>query len=321
MTPAVGGTVSLAWSAVTAPDSGTVKYFVTRDGGDPAGTCAVPAVPVAATSCKDSEVSVGNHTYTVTAVWRSWSATSVDLVGENHDRRRNPLHDRGGDRDAGGRRFHQPDDRRQGRKRGHRHHLHRLALAGLLRRLLQPRRHRPDGRQQLRHRHRLRQSDRAQFHPRRRQRQLLEKRPDENLPLRARRRSSPPRARSPPPRRCELDGGLGRGDEIYAHGGERRRRRRRPSTISRSLPSTPTATPPPLTPAPASLVFSGTSGRPRPGATSPPSPTPAGPTSPSEPRPRSTSRPGSRPPPPVTNGEMIALQKRRDQRQSHRGHR
>jgi hypothetical protein len=76
-TPAVGGTVSLSWSSVSAPGSGTVKYYVTRDGGDPAGTCAAPAVPTAATSCKDSSLEVGSHTYTVTAVWRSWNATSA----------------------------------------------------------------------------------------------------------------------------------------------------------------------------------------------------------------------------------------------------
>ncbi len=75
-TPAVGGTVALTWSAVTAPGTGTVTYYVSRDGGAPAGTCAVPAVPTAATSCTDSNVSVGTHNYTVTAVWRSWSATS-----------------------------------------------------------------------------------------------------------------------------------------------------------------------------------------------------------------------------------------------------
>ncbi len=74
--PAAGGTVTLAWSGVSAPDSGTVKYYVTRDGGDPAGTCAAPAVPAAATSCIDKEVPLGSHSYTVTAVWRSWSATS-----------------------------------------------------------------------------------------------------------------------------------------------------------------------------------------------------------------------------------------------------
>jgi len=72
-----GGTVSLAWSAATAPGVEAVKYYVTRDGEDPAGTCAVEAAPTAATSCKDSEVDFGKHTYTVTAVWRSWSATSA----------------------------------------------------------------------------------------------------------------------------------------------------------------------------------------------------------------------------------------------------
>lgn len=75
-TPAVGGTVALAWSSVSAPGTGTVKYYVSRDGGDPGGTCAAPAVPAAATSCTDSGVGIGTHTYTVTAVWRSWSATS-----------------------------------------------------------------------------------------------------------------------------------------------------------------------------------------------------------------------------------------------------
>jgi hypothetical protein len=76
-TAAVGGTVSLTWSAATAPGAEAVKYYVTRDGGDPGGTCAAPAVPAAATTCKDAELEVGKHTYTVTAVWRSWSATST----------------------------------------------------------------------------------------------------------------------------------------------------------------------------------------------------------------------------------------------------
>jgi hypothetical protein len=74
--PAVGGTVALTWSAVSAPGTGAVKYYVSRDGGDPGGTCAAPAVPAAATSCTDSGVAVGTHSYTVTVVWRSWSATS-----------------------------------------------------------------------------------------------------------------------------------------------------------------------------------------------------------------------------------------------------
>lgn len=75
-TPAAGGTVALTWSTVTAPGIGTVTYYVSRDGGDPAGTCSAPALPTAATSCTDSGVSVGTHSYAVTAVWRSWSATS-----------------------------------------------------------------------------------------------------------------------------------------------------------------------------------------------------------------------------------------------------
>jgi hypothetical protein len=76
-TPGAGGTVALAWSSVSPPGPETVKYYVTRDGGDPAGNCAAPAVPAAATSCNDGGVSVGTHSYRVTAIWRSWSATSA----------------------------------------------------------------------------------------------------------------------------------------------------------------------------------------------------------------------------------------------------
>jgi hypothetical protein len=76
-TPTPGaGQVSLSWSAVTAPGTGTVKYFVTRDGGVPLGNCPTEAAPSTATSCIDLNVLIGTHTYTVTAVWRSWSATS-----------------------------------------------------------------------------------------------------------------------------------------------------------------------------------------------------------------------------------------------------
>jgi hypothetical protein len=72
-----GEAVSLAWSAVTAPGSGTVEYYVTRDGGSPAGTCPGKSAPSTATSCTDSGVSVGTHEYTVTAKWRGWTATST----------------------------------------------------------------------------------------------------------------------------------------------------------------------------------------------------------------------------------------------------
>jgi hypothetical protein len=70
------GTVSLNWNAVSAPGTGTVSYYVTRDGGTPAGDCAPSAAPTTATSCVDSGVPVGTHSYTVTATWRTWTAAS-----------------------------------------------------------------------------------------------------------------------------------------------------------------------------------------------------------------------------------------------------
>lgn len=75
-TPAVGGTVSLTWSSVTAPGAGSVRYYVTRDGGTPAGTCPTAAAPTTVTTCKDAAVAVGEHSYVVTAVWETWTAAS-----------------------------------------------------------------------------------------------------------------------------------------------------------------------------------------------------------------------------------------------------
>ena len=69
-------TVSLAWTEVSAPGEGTVRYYVTRDGGEPAGNCSGQTNPAANLSCTDSEVPEGEHVYEVTAVWKSWSATS-----------------------------------------------------------------------------------------------------------------------------------------------------------------------------------------------------------------------------------------------------
>ena len=69
-------TVALSWNAVTPPGSGVVSYYVTRDGGAPAGDCPTSAAPSEATSCTDSGVSVGNHSYKVVAVWRTWTAAS-----------------------------------------------------------------------------------------------------------------------------------------------------------------------------------------------------------------------------------------------------
>ncbi len=76
-TPTVGGgTVGLSWSTVSSPGSGSVTYFVTRNGGAPAGTCASEAAPTTATSCTDSNVPIGEHSYRVTAVYKSWTVVS-----------------------------------------------------------------------------------------------------------------------------------------------------------------------------------------------------------------------------------------------------
>jgi hypothetical protein len=71
------GTVALTWSAVIPPGGGTVEYYVTRDGGAPSGGCPSSSSPSTATSCTDTGVSIGAHEYTVTAVWRTWTATST----------------------------------------------------------------------------------------------------------------------------------------------------------------------------------------------------------------------------------------------------
>jgi hypothetical protein len=75
-TPAAGGTVSLTWGAVTPPGAGTVTYFVSRDGGNAAGSCPTAAAPTAVLTCQDSGVAVGEHTYRVSARWKTWAAAS-----------------------------------------------------------------------------------------------------------------------------------------------------------------------------------------------------------------------------------------------------
>jgi alpha-tubulin suppressor-like RCC1 family protein len=74
-----GGTATLAWTAVTPPGSGTVTYYVRRDGGQPSGNCPTASAPAGVLGCTDSGLSPGGHTYAVTAVWRSWTATSAPV--------------------------------------------------------------------------------------------------------------------------------------------------------------------------------------------------------------------------------------------------
>jgi S-adenosylmethionine hydrolase len=71
------GTVALTWSTVSAPGSGSVTYYVSRDGGAASAACPSAPSPTSATSCTDTGVPAGSHSYTVTAVWRSWTATSA----------------------------------------------------------------------------------------------------------------------------------------------------------------------------------------------------------------------------------------------------
>src|SRR3954451_23671730 len=70
------GTVTLTWGAVTPPGSGSVSYYVTRNGGAPGGNCPTSSSPASVTSCTDSGLAPGTYSYGVTAVWRTWTATS-----------------------------------------------------------------------------------------------------------------------------------------------------------------------------------------------------------------------------------------------------
>ncbi len=72
-----GETVVLTWSAVTPPGSGTVEYYVTRDGGAPSSGCPSSTAPSTVTTCTDTGVTVAAHEYTVTARWHGWSASST----------------------------------------------------------------------------------------------------------------------------------------------------------------------------------------------------------------------------------------------------
>jgi alpha-tubulin suppressor-like RCC1 family protein len=68
------GTVGLTWSSVTPPGSGTVTYNVKRGGAAVSGCQALSG-----TTCTDSGLVAGTYSYTVTAVWRTWTATSSPI--------------------------------------------------------------------------------------------------------------------------------------------------------------------------------------------------------------------------------------------------
>ena len=72
------GTVALSWTPVSAPAGANVTYYVTRAGGTVGGGCpSSPAGATTGTSCTDSGLSPGSYSYTVTAIWQSWTSTSA----------------------------------------------------------------------------------------------------------------------------------------------------------------------------------------------------------------------------------------------------
>jgi hypothetical protein len=76
------GTVALRWSAVTAPGGGAISYYVSRDGGSAGSGCPSASSPATQASCTETGVAPGSHTYTVTAVWRSWTAKSASAAAQ-----------------------------------------------------------------------------------------------------------------------------------------------------------------------------------------------------------------------------------------------
>ena len=72
------GTVALSWTPVSAPADATVTYYVTRAGGTVGGNCpSSAATATASTGCTDSGLTPGSYSYTVTAIWKSWTSTSA----------------------------------------------------------------------------------------------------------------------------------------------------------------------------------------------------------------------------------------------------
>ena len=79
---AVGNTVAVTWTDVTAPGSGTLGYFVTRTpvpSGPTVDVCGSASVPLAAdlAGCSDGSVPVGTFSYAVTSTYASWTSVST----------------------------------------------------------------------------------------------------------------------------------------------------------------------------------------------------------------------------------------------------
>jgi hypothetical protein len=78
-----GNTVAVSWTGVAGPSSPSVGYWVRRYvGATASNACGTTlAAPLFAgtgpKTCNDTPVSPGAYTYTVTAVWRTWTAQSA----------------------------------------------------------------------------------------------------------------------------------------------------------------------------------------------------------------------------------------------------
>jgi hypothetical protein len=70
-----GSNATITWNAVVPPSTGAVAYEVTRSGTSGAEVCGFPT-PVPALSCIDA-LSPGTYTYTVTALWQSWTSNAT----------------------------------------------------------------------------------------------------------------------------------------------------------------------------------------------------------------------------------------------------
>jgi hypothetical protein len=78
---ATNTTVAVSWSGVTDPGSGTFGYFVTRTpypSGTSSNVCSSsPTSLLSGSTCSDTAVPPGTYTYTVSAVYDAWTATSA----------------------------------------------------------------------------------------------------------------------------------------------------------------------------------------------------------------------------------------------------
>ena len=75
-----GSTVAVSWTGVTDPGTGVFGYYVTRTpypSGTSTNVCGspTPLLPASPTSCSDSAVPNGTYSYTVTAVYNSFSSS------------------------------------------------------------------------------------------------------------------------------------------------------------------------------------------------------------------------------------------------------